>query len=536
MSTKTKRRVPRKAAALASAYTEDSFDEMLPTLRVHFTNTLEAHGPALFKVQTDQDLWALYLDNLPNERQHHVCHCCKSFIQNYGNLAAVDDDGNLVPAMWTEETTDFFKASFAAMSKAVRRGKITGVALFKTPIWGTTDSGGWTHFAVTPPKQLLHTHLVLTPGQAAAAKKEDYRTLVHGLSDFDQKLVAQAATLLQADTLYRGEKIAGPVKFLLALHEVRAQAKGRNRDNLTWKAVATAPVGFCQPRSTMIGTLLEDIKEGYSFEEVKRRFGSKMNPLQYQRPQAAPRVGNIEQAEKLIAEMGLESSLRRRFARLDDLQALWLPKAAEQPKQTGGIFGHLKAYGQTTAEPLTMSAQPITWEKFARTVLPTAIKMQVYTEAYMNFCGMVTAVDPEAPQILQWDNPVSWYVYSGKSQPRQWSLPAHEWVDVTAVTLQPSMWTDPERYAHQGKSVIFVLDGARDLETKRAGLGLFPEILKSELHSIRATIEAYSRSKEIEGGDEASANGIKIGLKETGGKIRVTTSLGTAVYTIDRWD
>lgn len=157
----------------------------------------------------------------------------------------------------------------------------------------------------------------------------------------------------------------------------------------------------------------------------------------------------------------------------------------------------------------------------------------------MNFCALVTAVNPDAPPIIQWDreearNPFSWYVYNGGSSPAMWNLP-NGFVEVTAITLQPSMWGDEERFTHQGKSAIFVLSGARD--ARKPSAGLFPEILRGELHQIRATLEAYSRSSSISGGEEASANGLRIGENGDQALIRVTSVNGVAMhYRIDRWD
>ncbi len=522
----------------ATSFTDTTFDEMLPCLQANFNWLVGQWGPYLFQVQTDEDLYQLYLDNLPEERQHHNCHCCRRFIEQYGSLAAVNDEGGLMSVMWLPDGPSFFRESFKAMARAVSRGKITGVAFFKEKMWGIPSAGGWSHFNVLPGPELVHKHAIQTPFQTAAEKKEDYKTLVRGLADFNRETLKQAATLLQAEALYRGEKVNGPIKFLLNLQDVRDNHKGKNRDNLTWKAVASAPPGFCHPRSTMIGTLLEDIAAGHSFETVKRRFDSKMNPLQYQRPQAAPTAGNIVQAEKLIASMGLESALKRRFAFLGELQTIWLPKVVQEPKDSGGIFGHLKPKGPAVNEPLNMAFLRITWEKFARTVLPEALKIQVQTQFNMNLCAILTAVDPEAPLLLQWDNPFSWYVYHNGSAPGNWNLSANAWVNVTGITLQPSMWAGENKYPHQGKSVILILEGCRDTNKTKSGLGLFPETLKTELHSIRATIEAYSRSKEPEGRDEASACGLRIGqgVSQGSNNIRVTTSLGTANYLVDRWD
>ena len=44
------------------------------------------------------------------------------------------------------------------------------------------------------------------------------------------------------------------------------------RAYITWRATALAPPGLCHVRSTMIGTLLEDIAAGKDFEDIKRSF------------------------------------------------------------------------------------------------------------------------------------------------------------------------------------------------------------------------------------------------------------------------
>ena len=79
------------------------------------------------------------------------------------------------------------------------------------------------------------------------------------------------------------------------------------------------------------------------------------------------------------------------------------------------------------------------------------------------------------------------------------------------------------------------MDGAR--ETRKAGLALFPEILKSDVHSVRSVIEAYSKKGELEGIEEASASGL---MMNKGGKwnfyLRVTSAGQTMKYKLDRWD
>ncbi|NHZ94101.1 hypothetical protein F2P45_34740, partial [Massilia sp. CCM 8733] len=40
----------------------------------------------------------------PDVRQQHSCSCCRTFIERFGGLATVGDDGALVPALWDPAT------------------------------------------------------------------------------------------------------------------------------------------------------------------------------------------------------------------------------------------------------------------------------------------------------------------------------------------------------------------------------------------------------------------------------------------------
>ena len=102
----------------------------------------------------------------------------------------------------------------------------------------------------------------------------------------------------------------------------------------------------------------------------------------------------------------------------------------------------------------------ITWEKFRRTVLGSARKIEFYVPGKEEcYTAILTAEDQEAPPIILWDteenrNPFSWYVYSGGSTPSRWNL-LRGYVEVTGVTLQPNLWQPG--YEHRGASVIFIL-------------------------------------------------------------------------------
>ena len=525
----------------------DDYARVLTALRGHFASVVGS-GVPLFTTDAE-GLFAAYIAAMPDhERQHHTCHCCRRFVETFGGLVSVAADGSVTPALWGP-APDFYGDAHAAVARLVRRARITGVFVSDDKTWGTPITGDWSHMSVIPPASMVYRPTPLkTAFQSGAEKKEDYGMLCRGLADFPRDLVAQAATHLGNGALYRSEKCEAIAKWLLALHDARSGVKGRAVEGVTWLAVATAPPGFTHVRTSMIGTLLEALAEGMDFAAVKARFDAKMHPLAYQRPQAAPSAGNIAQAEKVFAALGCASSLERRYARIEEITTMWRPTTLEKGPDAGGIFGHLTPKGAAPKAPGAVApAVTMTWEKFARTVLPDAVSVEyaIPPVVRLPLCAYVTAVHADAPPIIQWDsvdarNPVSLYVYSGGSLPSVWGLVAGRPVKVTAFALAPSMWSGDDKHKHHGKSVLAVLDGCKDGAEVR-GAALFLEFLRSELREVRSTLEAYSASKTIAGREDASACGLVMSGQSTNWNpapvFAVTSRTGTvAHYRLDRWD
>lgn len=522
---------------------DHEYDSYLERIQRRFVERTESGTRPLFTTDADADgsLFDVYLAAFPVERrQFQNCSACRLFVHRFGSLVVIAETGSSASAVFAEvDAPDEYKSAVEAVLRRVQHAKVTGVFLSSALTWGLHETGGWRHMAVTPPKPFRHS--LLTARQAMAEKRADYGTVTRALEDFSREHVATAVRLLKTDALYRSEKVLGQAEWLADLHAARARASRKAwRDNLLWLAVAEAPSGFCHPRSSMIGTLLEDIAAGMDFDTVSKRFAAKMHPLQYQRPQAAPSAGNVAHAEKIFEKLGLAESLERRFARVDELVAVWRPK--ERVFEPGsGLFSHLVTKeAQPSTPTLSQPTITLTWEKFARTVLPRAEQIEMLVPKQANFTGLVTAANPDAPPILQWDteehrNPVSWYVWVGGSPASQWGLTSGVYAKVNAITLKPSMWHNPERFEHQGKGVVFVIDGMR--ESRFNSLCLFPEMLKSELHAVRSTIEAYSRSRRLEA-VESSACGLLLagGDKWDSPTIRVTSAGVKVDYQLDRWD
>ena len=528
---------------------DDDFPEVADAVRA----SVAVAKPPFFRVDAG-DLFQTYLSGFPeHERQTFNCNACHRFIKNYGNLVTIDEEGRTRSVFWTGTFPETYKKAITNLREAVEHAPILGVFCSSEPTWGTGPTRDakrgidWTHFHVSSPQRFQHP--LKTAHQVASEIHEEYGMLQRGLAEFPRDAVAKAKALLGTEQLYRGEKTLGVATWLLALHDRLESTKNTHyRDALMWRAVATAPPGFCHVKSSMIGTLLEDLVADLPFEEVKRRFADKMDPMQYQRAQTAPTDGNIAQAEQIIAKLKTAGSLERRFARLEDVDAIWRAPNATRPdgsnvrtRSEPGVFSHLKSENKQKNISDVGGQVIMTWVKFSRQVLPTAEKIEMEVPSRGSFIAFTTATNADAPPILQWDNyeqrnPVSWYVYRSGSNCSQWNLKPG-WQTVTAVTLLPPLWFG-SKISHHGEGAIFLLEGARD--THASGAGFFTEDLKSDYHPIRRTLEAYMMNAKVTGREEATACGYDL-RKGTAGKefnvrVRVTCGGLRTLYRIDRWD
>ncbi|MFZ6758375.1 hypothetical protein ACO0K9_14290 [Undibacterium sp. Ji50W] len=484
------------------------------------------------------------------DRQCHTCSCCKRFIERFGKLATISDDGELVPVMWNvEEAPERYKRAVEDMSRLVRRSKIVMPFLSSSAQYGTAisrvkDTGlEWHHFSVRPVKSRIFKGTGLKNAfQSASEKREEYGSVCQALSEYNKDTVAIALNLLNNDQLGNSVAAVGQAQFLADLHAITA-ASAALRNNLVYRAVAVAPSGFCHPRSSMISTLLDDIAAGKSFEQAQAAWNAKMHPLAYMRPKAAPTTGAIKAAEESIAKLGAASALKRRYARLDDiLEKLWEPRATTKPEQSKGIFSSIRPKEQQSISAFMRGpAITMTWDKFNRTVLPTADAVEFYApKGKSPYVALTTASDPDAIPILQWDsverrNPVALYLWDGGSTAESFGLSSGKFHKVNAITLRPSMWFG-DKFSHQGAGAILLINGAKDSKPG-AGNALFPSTLKSEYHAVRSVIEAFSKDAELGGRDEATACGFLIGKEATiSPLLRVTSAGQVTEYKIDRWD
>lgn len=512
-----------------------------------------ANNPhTLFTTDVDRvELWEAYISSIPvHDQQYYTCNACRYFIQRYGGLVSIQENGDTHSLLWSiEDVPFFFRAAVRKMGALVRSARVTGVFLWDEKEWGQGEAGSWTHLHGRPAWEFGSR--TQTAEQGMAEKREDFRMLSEALDAYPKQICAEAFALLDSDRLYRSEKARFQAHWLRGVYVRVGKKTGKARENLIWKEVSLAHPGQCHVRSSVLGSLLDDLMSGLPFASIARRWKEKLNPLQYQRPQAAPAAQTIQRAEKKVEQLGVQKALRRRSATLSDVSpyALWAPSplprtvTPKRMKRPVGVFSHL-ATNEPPARrqtPRTLPPQTVTARYFREKVLPGALQIAVKAPYRGAYYGLVTAALSTAPPILQWDglpghprNPVSWYFRHKGSLAREWGLTANSWVQVRAIFPAPPHWQEPKRFSHFSEQLFFALYEAR--EYSNPGIVLFPETLKSELHEVRSVIEAHAKTAKLEklGGD---ANGIAFGGSNPAPiTLRVTHAHTVAEYTLDRWE
>lgn len=498
-------------------------NSMYETLCKFMKNTSSLGG---LYCTNSENLWEYYLSSFPEQaRSHYNCNTCRNFVNNYGGLVAINNDGTLVPAMWPEGTK---------MYDTVKSSPVVGVFSCKSITLGIPHAGGFEHLCSV----VNMCNVCLNPNEKREYAAQKFRMVMSTLAEISESSIATLVELCADGAFKRTEVLKDRAFWLQEIKALSLEKMTRfHKKNLLWKKISEAPDSFCHVKQSVLWSILEDIEERLPTQVIIRKANAKLSSDTYQRPIAAPTESQIDVAERLVAKLNLAPSFERRLCRLDEVHALWR-KGRDAPKAPEpSVFGNLRE-----PQPLTRSrrsdleALPITWEKFHEEVLLRAKRIEIFTPQVSNYTVLVTAVHPDAPPLLKWDskelrNPVSWYTWPKGMTPEHFGLKSNVFCEVLAVAYKPSMWNHQDRFDHLGFGVLFFLEGAK--ETTSPSPGLFPEFLLSDLHPIRRVIEAHNRTTNVIGLEyDNHAIGLMVGEPSVNHKVRVDGR----VYIIDRRD
>lgn len=371
---------------------------------------------------TGDELWAAYLAAYPEgtnpifrERTEHDCSCCRNFIKNLGRvvtiqngqLSTVWDGGAQLPAPYDMVA--------AALEQAVRYSTIEGVYRSKERQYGQEtnyepqSSGGvltWHHFhGPVAPRTFSQT-----PAADAGQLNSTAEVFKRGLDEITPAALDTVLGLISSNALYRGEEFMSTVSAFQALQQSYLAAEGAAKEIFHWEHL-NAPAA--RIRNTAIGTLLQDLSADMDLESAVKAFEKKVAPENYKRTTALITPKMIEQGLSTLRELGLESAVNRRFAKLDDVtinNVLWANHEA-QSHMRDALAESLLGSGQVKkGKAIKAADDAIGIDQFMEQVVPNAAKMEVFvSNAHQsNFVSLTAPVDSDVGQLFKWDNNFGW--------------------------------------------------------------------------------------------------------------------------------
>lgn len=522
-----------------------SYDALLGLVQ----RTVEArmHGipRPVFRVETFGNLYEVFIAHLPAHlHQVHNCRACREFVNRFGSLVVLSETGEAKSLLWPDEYIEAGQ-DYAEAIQAVRRlveGRQVLCQFFTDQHeLGISQTGPWRHLHMALMGPIWAKVVHAQPEQAMALSREHFGMVERALAEWPLATLDQAHGLLAGSALSGASKFRAPLAWLRDLHRNASSARrpGTNRSaNQIWLANASAPEGYKHMRGSALATLLDDIKAGRRTEDLVERWDRVMHPLKYQRPQVAPTAGNIAAAERLVAELGIERSLERRFAGVEDCELLWRPRGDVTPEpSTIGVFASVKPKKRDfTPARRAIRSGLMSWRAFEEDVLPRARAIKVLAPALGNYTAIVTAVHPDAPCLMKYGHHASSYVYHGGSLSSRWGLAGGQRHMVTGICHQPWEWKlVGQPMPHFGEGIVLMIANCVDRQNSNAAL--FPELMRGDLHAVRSTIEAFSKNNVIRRlGIEGYACGLAFSANR-GQRIDVVVFTDTTEesVTIDRW-
>ena len=365
------------------------------------------------------DLYSTYIAAFPEgtnplfkTKTEHECSCCKNFIRNIGNVVAIED-GNLV-SVWDKflNLPAPYGIVSAVLSNVVRSKKVISLFRSTEKSYGAEQTKQllpdgtvhhWNHFHGT----VSNKHF----SKDAATVIGDYNTKVQvfkrGLQELSISALNEVVDLIDSNSIYRGTEFRDLVISFRNAVETYQVFNEQEKHLFVWAYGVGALASF---RNTVIGTLVQDLSEGKGVQQAVASFEAKVAPTNYKRPTALITPRMIELAMKTINELGIEDSLTRRYATIEDVSltnVIWADNSVKK-QMKGGVQDLLMQTVKT--KPKSVNQKEISIDDFVANVLPKASSLELFVGNNMqsNFMSLTAPVYPDAPGLFKWDNNFAW--------------------------------------------------------------------------------------------------------------------------------
>ncbi|BCH33182.1 hypothetical protein MesoLjLc_51120 [Mesorhizobium sp. L-8-10] len=348
-------------------------------------------------------------------RTEHDCSCCKNFVRNVGHVVSLY--GGKVSTVWDIQGLPHpYDVVAAALDEHVKALPIrtifrTKEGKFGAPYTlemrdGATGPHRWDHFRC----EIVGRHRSNAPAQVLGELATNVGVFRRGFEELTTDAIETVLDLINDNALYRGAEFKRAVTEFRTLHQKYPHGGSQaEKDVFVWSNVANGAV--LNFRNTVIGTLVVDLSAGEETDRAVRSFEQKVAPMNYKRPTALITPKMIDAALGKLKDLGLESAVERRFAKLSDVSVnnvLFVDNSV-RGNMKDGLAGLLMAEVKPAAVDIK-HAEEITMDEFLARVLPQAssIDLLLKNKHLSNFMSLTAPVHADAGQLFKWDNGFAW--------------------------------------------------------------------------------------------------------------------------------
>jgi hypothetical protein len=500
--------LPTKIVSMVSSISPSRVTAL--TINSAWSEAKISNDTPVFLVIPSSPLWNIFLIHLTedSERRFWNCETCRIFVETYGGLATIDK-GKIKSLLWNTEVKGV-ENSFIEMAKAVENGTIKSVFRSTETKIGKLEKG---KNKINQSYYHLTYNLPTSVTAKFSPETVHYDMLNRIVADNTRENVDKAYVMLRDGKLSRSSQHLAPIEWL---RNLLIELDKGNQENKKWIFMNLAFDGCLNTlRSGVLSNLLEWIKNNLQETQIQTNWNNLVNPTTYMRPTTLS-DGNIKAAEKLFEEMKIpKDHLNREYLQtLPERAIIWKNNKIET------MFGDLKVTTNSTNNLGDSTPKPISLNTFFKEI-QEAQKIEVNLANMINLFSFITGL-PNTTEFMQWhnkENLASVYTWPSGTHTGRTGL-SSGWNEVKSIAKFPYLW-DGDFHKRHGLHYLVQLN-AYDPDSAKAGLGLFPEFMKSEYHPVRSVIEAYSRTGKISGSDKPYICGILFGEGQLNNVFRIS--------------
>ncbi len=409
----------------ATEVTFESFSKPVNESYVQLATAAVRTQSELYIVDCDRDvLYRTYLESFPpgtnpifRTKTKHDCSTCKNFIRNLGGVVSIIDGE--IKTIWSNlgALQEPYATVAAAMDSYVSSLPIRSILRSKERQYGASktveapsDSNhntpiAWNHFCGIVPERFTSASVEADQGQAINIKGVFNR----GLSELSADSCEEVLQLIESNSIYRGQEFQSNItEFLTLKRQFDRLESVRSKELFVWQHFKNKNSRF---KNTVIGTLIEDLSNGVDLDAAVRSFEAKVAPTNYKRPTSLITPKMVSDAMKTITELGLESAIERRFAKISDISVnnvLFVDNSVRS-KMLNSIESCLQGQIKKPV-PKIDNATDISIDDFINNVLPkaTSVDLLVTNSMQGNFMSMTAPMHGDSGRLLKWNNDFAW--------------------------------------------------------------------------------------------------------------------------------